>query len=46
METIYIEEKQRLRALQRAQAFWKGEIEEGPLMWLPMNVTSTANAKR
>jgi hypothetical protein len=34
METIYIEEKQRLRALQRDQAFWKGEIEEGPLMWV------------
>ncbi len=34
METIYIEEKQRLKPLQRNQAFWKGEIEEGPLMWV------------
>ena len=34
METIYIEEKQLLKALRRNQAFWKREIEEGPLMWV------------
>ena len=34
METVYIEDRQRLKALQRNQAFWKGELEEGPLMWV------------
>jgi len=34
METIYIEEKHLLKALQRNQAFWKGGLEEGPLMWV------------
>jgi hypothetical protein len=34
METVYIDDRQQLKALQRNQAFWKGEIEEGPLMWV------------
>lgn len=34
METDYIEEKQLARALQRNQVFWKGELEEGPLLWV------------
>lgn len=34
METVYIDDRQRLKALQRNQAFWKGEMEEGPLMWV------------
>ncbi len=34
METIFIDDLQRSRALQRNQAFWKGELEEGPLMWV------------
>lgn len=34
METIWIEERQLSRALRRNEAFWKGELEEGPLLWL------------
>lgn len=34
MKTLWIEEKQLARALQRNEAFWKGELEEGPLMWV------------
>ncbi len=34
METIWIEEPQLGRALQRNQAFWNGELEEGPLLWI------------
>jgi len=34
METIYLDEKQQRRAQQRNQAFWRGELEEGPLMWV------------
>ena len=34
METLWIEEKQLSRALRRNEAFWKGELEEGPLLWL------------
>ena len=34
METIYIEEKQLLKAQQRNRAFWMGQMEEGPLMWV------------
>jgi len=34
MKTIWIEEQQLARALQRNEAFWRGELEEGPLMWV------------
>ncbi len=34
MQTSYIEEQQLLRALRRNEAFWKGGLEEGPLMWI------------
>lgn len=34
MKTIWIEEKQLARTLQRNEAFWRGELEEGPLMWV------------
>ena len=34
METIWIEEKQLAQALARNEAFWKGELEEYPLMWV------------
>ncbi len=34
METTYIEDQQLRKALQRNQAFWNGELEEGPLMWV------------
>ena len=34
METIWIEEKQLSRALRRNEAFWRGELEEGPLLWV------------
>ena len=34
METIWIEEPQLGRALQRNRAFWNGELEEGPLLWI------------
>lgn len=32
--TIWIEEEQLSRALQRNEAFWRGELEEGPLLWV------------
>jgi hypothetical protein len=34
METPWIEEKQLARALARHEAFWRGELEAGPLMWI------------
>ncbi|MCC6698794.1 MAG: hypothetical protein IT365_24430 [Candidatus Hydrogenedentes bacterium] len=34
METIWIEDKQLVRALRRNEAFWQGELEESPLMWI------------
>ncbi|MFA6561336.1 MAG: hypothetical protein WCV00_05455 [Verrucomicrobiia bacterium] len=34
MKTIWIEEKQLARALQRNEAFWKGELDQGPLLWV------------
>jgi hypothetical protein len=34
VKTVWIEEKQLARALQRNEAFWKGELDEGPLMWV------------
>jgi hypothetical protein len=34
MDTIYIDQKQLQNALRRNQAFWTGEIEAGPLMWI------------
>jgi hypothetical protein len=34
METLYLEERQQLEAQQRNEAFWQGELEEGPLMWV------------
>lgn len=34
METIWIKEKQLARTLGRNEAFWKGELEEYPLMWV------------
>jgi hypothetical protein len=40
METPWITEKALARALARNEAFWRGELEEGPLMWV-----TAANAK-
>jgi len=40
METPWIAEKALARALARHEAFWRGELEEGPLMWV-----TAANAK-
>jgi hypothetical protein len=34
MNTPWIEEKPLARALVRHEAFWRGELEEGPLMWV------------
>jgi len=34
METPWIEEKQLAKSLARNEAFWKGELEEYPLMWV------------
>lgn len=34
METIWIEEKQLEKSLARNEAFWKGELEDYPLMWV------------
>ena len=34
METIYIPEKQIERALQRNEAWWRGELEDYPLLWV------------
>ena len=33
MDTIWIEDTQLSRALERNEAFWKGELEQGPLVW-------------
>lgn len=40
MRTIWIESKRLAQALARHEAFWRGELEEGPLMWV-----TAANAK-
>ena len=40
MRTIWIEDKQLALALARHDAFWRGQLQEGPLMWL-----TAANAK-
>ena len=34
MHTIWIEEPQLAKALARNEAFWEGELEEYPLMWI------------
>jgi hypothetical protein len=34
MQTTWIEDQQLTRALRRNEAFWKGELEEGPLLWV------------
>lgn len=34
MHTIWIEEKQLAKALQRNEAYWRGELEEYPLLWI------------
>ncbi|MHC4443579.1 MAG: uroporphyrinogen decarboxylase/cobalamine-independent methonine synthase family protein [Planctomycetota bacterium] len=34
MRTIWIEEKQLARALARNEAFWQGELDDYPLMWV------------
>jgi len=34
MQTIWIEEKQLAKVLSRHEAFWKNELECGPLMWI------------
>ncbi|MHB9078747.1 MAG: hypothetical protein ACYC3X_14805 [Pirellulaceae bacterium] len=34
METIWIDERQLSRALLRNEAFWNGELAEGPLLWI------------
>ena len=40
MRTLWIDEKPLARVLARHETFWRGELEEGPLMWL-----TAANAK-
>jgi hypothetical protein len=34
MQTTWIKEPQLSQALRRNEAFWKGELEEGPLLWV------------
>lgn len=34
MQTILLPDQQQLRAQRRNEAFWKGELEHGPLMWI------------
>jgi len=34
MRTIWIDDAQCARALERNEAFWNGQLEEGPLMWV------------
>jgi hypothetical protein len=34
MHSIWIEEKRLQESLRRHEAFWKGELERGPLMWV------------
>ncbi len=40
METIWLPDRQRERACRRNEAFWAGELEEMPLLWV-----TVANAK-
>jgi hypothetical protein len=40
MKTLWIEETLLARILARHEAFWRGELEQGPLMWV-----TAANAK-
>jgi len=34
MQTIWIEEERLAQILHRHEAFWRGELEQGPLMWV------------
>lgn len=34
MHSIWVDDRQVQRALRRNEAFWKGELEQGPLMWV------------
>jgi hypothetical protein len=34
METVWLSEAQLARALARHEAFWRGELEQGPLLWV------------
>ena len=34
METIWIEDKKLVRTLERNDAFWRGELEDSPLIWI------------
>lgn len=34
METIWIDEKKLPNILRRNESFWRGELEDGPLMWI------------
>lgn len=34
MQTPWIEPRRLERALQRNEAFWRGGLEEGPLLWI------------
>ena len=34
MHSIWIDDRQVQRALQRNEAFWTGQLEQGPLMWV------------
>jgi hypothetical protein len=34
MHSIWIDDRQVQRALERNEAFWDGELEQGPLMWM------------
>ena len=37
MKTIWIEEKKLAEKLERNEAFWDGELENGPLMWVTVS---------
>lgn len=44
MQSIWIEEKQLVKALARNEAFWAGELEDGPLMWVTVTDAKEGNA--
>jgi len=41
METIWIEEKQLRKTLERNEAFWDGRVEEYPIMWVSVPDTKS-----
>lgn len=43
MQTPWIEENRLEKVLTRNEAFWKGELDEGPLLWLSVKPAAATN---